>query len=149
VLLLSTNLAVAQQQAGRSAPAVRKGAAKTTPSAAPSGPSTLAGVYTAEQAKRGRAVYFGSCRSCHSPSTGAAFKSAWGGKSLGDLYTFIVERMPKNDPGSLAPEDAADVLTYLLQVTAMPMGPAELPADPDSLKRIRVELPKKAAAKKP
>jgi hypothetical protein len=47
--------------------------------------------------------------------------------------------MPKNDPGSLAPEDVADVMAYLLKMNAMPVGPAELPADVDSLKPIRIE----------
>ena len=47
--------------------------------------------------------------------------------------------MPKNDPGSLAPEDVADVMAYLLKMNAMPVGPNELPADADSLKKFRIE----------
>ncbi len=47
--------------------------------------------------------------------------------------------MPKNDPGSLAPEDVADVMAYLLKMNAMPVGPNELPADVDSLKQYRIE----------
>jgi mono/diheme cytochrome c family protein len=105
-------------------------------------PSTLDGVYTAEQAKRGRDVYFGNCRSCHTAAThtGATFAQSWQGKQLSDLFLYVATKMPKNDPGSLAPEDAADVVAYLLQLNAMPVGKAELPPDPDALAKYRIEV---------
>ena len=121
----------------------------------PSGPSTLSGVYTNEQASRGKDVYAGSCRSCHTPAshTGATFNKWWRGKQLSDLFGFISTMMPKNDPGSLAPEDVADVTAYLLKMNAMPTGPAELPPDVDSLKKFRIETkpsrPSPAKRKKP
>ncbi|HSQ28318.1 MAG TPA: c-type cytochrome [Gemmatimonadaceae bacterium] len=121
----------------------------------PSGPSTLSGVYTDEQASRGKDVYAGSCRSCHTPAshTGATFNKWWRGKQLSDLFGFISTLMPKNDPGSLAPEDVADVTAYLLKMNAMPTGPAELPPDLDSLKKFRIETkpsrPSPAKRKKP
>lgn len=112
------------------------------PQAAPvsSGLTTLSGVYTDEQASRGKDVYAGACRSCHTPAshTGATFNKWWRGKQLSDLFGFISTYMPKNDPGSLAPEDAADVTAYLLKMNAMPVGPAELPPDIDSLKKFRI-----------
>ncbi len=106
------------------------------------GSSTLSGVYTNEQASRGKDVYAGSCRSCHVPAshTGATFATWWRGKQLSDLFTFVSTRMPKNDPGSLAPEDAADVVAYLLKMNAMPAGAVALPADIDSLKKIRIAV---------
>jgi mono/diheme cytochrome c family protein len=105
------------------------------------GPSTLDGVYTDEQASRGKDVYLNSCRSCHTPAshTGATFNKLWRGKHLSDLFAYVSTRMPKNDPGSLAPEDVADVMAYLLKMNAMPVGPNELPADVDSLKQYRIE----------
>jgi len=33
--------------------------------------------------------------------------------------------MPKNDPGTLAIEDVADVTAYLLEMTTMPAGAGE------------------------
>jgi len=110
-------------------------------------PSTLSGVYTDEQASRGKDVYAGSCRSCHTPAshTGATFNKWWRGKHLSDLFLFVSTRMPKNDPGSLAPEDVADVTAYLLKMNAMPVGNAELPADADSLKKIRIETKRRSA----
>ena len=108
----------------------------------PPSASTLSGVYTDEQASRGKDVYFGSCRSCHTPAshTGATFAKWWRGKRLSDLFAFVSTRMPKNDPGTLAPEDVADVMAYLLKMNVMPVGGAELPADADSLSKIRIEM---------
>jgi cytochrome c len=118
--------------------------------------STLSGVYTDEQASRGKDVYAGSCRSCHTPAshTGATFNKWWRGKHLSDLFLFVRTAMPKNDPGSLAPDDVADVMAYLLKMNAMPVGKEELPPDPDSLKKIRIETkrsgaPSTAKRKKP
>jgi mono/diheme cytochrome c family protein len=109
--------------------------------------STLSGVYTDEQASRGKDVYAGSCRSCHTPAshTGATFNKWWRGKHLSDLFLFVSTTMPKNDPGSLAPDDVADVMAYLLKMNAMPVGKAELPPDPDSLKKIRIETKRSSA----
>jgi S-disulfanyl-L-cysteine oxidoreductase SoxD len=124
-------------------------------SGTPGSPSTLNGVYTEEQASRGKDVYSGSCRSCHTPAshTGATFNKWWRGKHLSDLFVFVSTRMPKNDPGSLAPEDVADVMAYLLKMNAMPVGPEELPPDADSLKKIRIDTkrsaPSTAKRKKP
>jgi mono/diheme cytochrome c family protein len=110
-------------------------------------PSTLSGVYTDEQASRGKDVYAGSCRSCHTPAshTGATFNKWWRGKQLSDLFLFVSTRMPKNDPGSLAPDDVADVMAYLLKMNAMPVGKEELPPDADSLKKIRIETKRSSA----
>ncbi|HKW09642.1 MAG TPA: cytochrome c [Gemmatimonadaceae bacterium] len=103
--------------------------------------STQAGVYTAEQAARGHDVYAGMCRSCHTAEshTGAAFQK-WGGRSLSELFGYISTKMPKNEPGSLAPEDYADVLAYLLKLNQMPIGTAELPTDTTVLGTIRIEM---------
>jgi mono/diheme cytochrome c family protein len=118
------------------------------------GPTTLSGIYTRDQAARGRNVYAGQCRSCHTPQshTGETFEAWWGGKPLSELFTFVATQMPKNDPGSLASEDVADVVAYLLEMNAMPAGKRELRPDADSLKQYRVELKRReptATRKKP
>ena len=118
----------------------RDAAAQTQAQATPAR-STRAGVYTAEQANRGRDIYAGLCQSCHAAvsHTGVTFRNAWGGRPLSDLFGFIRERMPKNEPGSLAPEEYADVLAYLLKLNAMPAGERELPPDSLALKRIKID----------
>jgi mono/diheme cytochrome c family protein len=116
--------------------------ASTAAAAASSGPTTLVGVYTEAQATRGKDVYAGNCRSCHSPQshTGETFETWWHGKQLSELFIFVATRMPQNDPGALPPEDVADVVAYLLQMNAMPTGKRELYPDADSLKQYRIEL---------
>jgi cytochrome c len=102
--------------------------------------TTKHGVYTAAQAARGRDIYAGNCRSCHTPEThtGATFNAIWNRRSLADLFSFIRERMPKNDPGSLSDEEYVDVLAYLLRMNKMPAGRVELSSDSTALKRIRI-----------
>ena len=137
-----TGIANAQAAAEKKTPAKTMKSASTAPE--PRGPSTLDGVYTNDQASRGKDVYAGSCRSCHSPQshTGATFNKWWRGKTLSDLFTFVSTRMPKNDPGSLAPEDVADVVAYLLKMNALPVGSNEIYPDADSLKKFRIEVKK-------
>jgi cytochrome c len=122
-------------------PTTKKPTTKKPAAVAYSGPSTQDGVYTNEQANRGKNVYLGSCKSCHSPQshTGATFNKFWRNHPLSDLFSFVATKMPKNDPGSLAPEDAADVVAYLLKMNAMPVGTEELYPDADSLKQFRIE----------
>ena len=106
--------------------------------------TTKKGVYTAQQAARGRDVYAGSCKSCHTPEshTGATFTSTWNKRSLSELYGFIRDRMPKNEPGSLSAEEYADVVAYLLKMNRMPAGQAELAPDSAIMKGIRIDLAK-------
>ena len=107
--------------------------------------STLAGVYTKAQATRGRYVYLGACKNCHDASThaGSVFAQWWKGKQLSELYQYVLERMPKNDPGTLAEEDVADVIAYLLQLNQMPVGKNEIYPSVDSLKKFRIDLKSK------
>src|SRR6476646_5971480 len=90
--------------------------------------STLTGVFTTEQATRGKNVFLGSCKSCHAPEShvGANFQRLWVGKPLLALFKYVSEGMPENDPGSLGAEQNADVVAYLLQLNGMPTGASEL-----------------------
>src|SRR5689334_16319065 len=102
--------------------------------------STQAGVYTAEQAARGQDTYATLCTGCHTAAThtGVAFEH-WDGHSLSELFAYISTRMPKNEPGSLAPEQYADVLAYMLKLNQMPTGTNELPTDTTVLAAIRID----------
>lgn len=106
------------------------------------GASTNDGVYTREQAARGQQVFITLCKSCHTPESHAtpAFVGKWEGKPLSELFQYIRDEMPKNEPGSLAPEEYADVLTYILRLNGVPAGAAELPADTNRMKSVRVRM---------
>ena len=103
--------------------------------------STAAGVYTQDQATRGADVFAGMCKSCHTADshTGPNFMKAWGNRPLSELFVYLVTKMPKNDPGSLPPDEYAQVLAYLLKLNGMPAGPTELPTDSMLMKNIRFE----------
>jgi mono/diheme cytochrome c family protein len=112
--------------------------------------STLAGVYSAEQASRGQDVYAGMCKSCHTAAshTGVTFQKLWDGRSLSELFGYISTKMPKNEPGSLSPEEYADLLAYLLKLNQMPAGSADLTPDTTMLGAIRIETRSAVAPKR-
>jgi mono/diheme cytochrome c family protein len=105
--------------------------------------STMRGVYTSAQATRGEETYMNVCVGCHPAGTYATpiFRTTWTGRLLSDLFEVVKEKMPKNDPGSLTPEEAAQVLAYLLKINDAPSGDAELPPDNAALKKIVFETP--------
>src|SRR5262245_49791470 len=84
--------------------------------------STADGVYSADQADRGRGLYAATCQGCHaadlsggvgSALKGDTFKSNWGGLPLARLF----ERIRTMPPNAAAPqtEDAAvDLLAHVL-----------------------------------
>ena len=94
----------------------------------------------------GEDVYAGMCTGCHTTAshTGDVFSNAWAGRPLSELYVFIKGAMPKNEPGSLAPEEYAAIVAYLLKLNGMPAGKEKLPADSAALDRIRID-PKKGS----
>jgi mono/diheme cytochrome c family protein len=114
--------------------------------AAPDARQTSSGVYTAAQARMGEDVYAGMCTGCHTTAshTGDVFSNAWAGRPLSELYVFIKGAMPKTEPGSLAPEEYAAIVAYLLKLNGMPAGKEKLPADSAALDRIRID-PKKGS----
>jgi mono/diheme cytochrome c family protein len=108
--------------------------------------SSQAGVYTAEQAKRGSDTFEGMCVSCHATTQHAspAFVATWKGRSLWDLFSYLRDEMPKSDPGSLSEAEYVQLVAYLLKINGMPAGATELKPDSAVLRRIRFE----AAAEK-
>ena len=106
--------------------------------------TTKTGVYNQAQALRGEDVYVAYCKQCHTPltHTGPVFVATWHGRKLSELFAFIKERMPKNEPGSLSDEEYVDVMTYVLKLNQMPAGKTEVPPDPEKLAAIRIDLSK-------
>ena len=110
------------------------------------------GVYTAEQAKRGDVIYKEQCATCHGdnlegsgpmpPLAGKDFLTNWQGKSVGDLFEKTHTTMPATAPGTLTPEQAADIVAYLLSVGKYPAGTTELASKVEVLSLIKVDPPK-------
>lgn len=130
--------------------------------AAQSPTSVWDGVYTAEQATRGEALYKQDCAACHGdnlegdakteraeklmrvmpPLSGDTFKGNWNGRPLSDLYDKIRKTMPRDDPGTISLKVNADVLAYVLKFNGFPAGKKELAPDPDSMTDITFEAVK-------
>ncbi|HEY2015400.1 MAG TPA: cytochrome c [Bryobacteraceae bacterium] len=107
------------------------------------------GVYTAEQGKRGQAVYNTQCAACHGdtlgggesapPLAGGEFLSNWSGLTVGDLFERTRTSMPQSKPGSLSREINADILAYILSANQFPAGKTELAHATEVLKEIKIE----------
>lgn len=110
------------------------------------------GVYTQDQANRGKVLYGQQCASCHGsaldgsgtapPLTGADFKGNWNGQSADDLFEKIQTSMPADQPGKLSREQNADILAFLLMSNGFPAGSKDLPTDAAVLAKIRFEASK-------
>jgi S-disulfanyl-L-cysteine oxidoreductase SoxD len=105
------------------------------------------GVYTAEQAKRGATLYLDACAACHLESLSG--RDAVPGltretlvakfANLGELFTKVKVSMPAFDPGSLKPEEVAEVLAYVLEQNKYPAGQVELPITTATLEHVKLE----------
>ncbi|OFW02311.1 MAG: hypothetical protein A3I61_13755 [Acidobacteria bacterium RIFCSPLOWO2_02_FULL_68_18] len=127
--------------------------------------SVADGVYTGDQARRGRDHYRKRCILCHldngqgreaepvivgqsleregdpeaPPVAGEAFLKKWNGRTAKALYDTMRTTMPVGSAGSLSPQEYADVLAYLLELSKLPAGQQELPAAPDRLDLITIK----------
>jgi alcohol dehydrogenase (cytochrome c) len=116
--------------------------------------SIWSGVYTDAQNKRGEQFYSGACKHCHgvrlngaaapdqppSPAIArVAFLRKWAGKPVAELFDYVHMNMPPDAPGTLTPQQAADVIAHMFAVSTIPAGDKELPADPKALENIVIE----------
>lgn len=105
------------------------------------------GVYTAEQAARGAALYDRECASCHGPGgagggmapalTGAAFSANYDGQTVGDLADRNRTTMPPGKEGEISARDNADITAAMLSFNQFPAGAEELPAETMALRLIQ------------
>ena|SRR5690242_5586434 len=107
------------------------------------------GVYTREQAERGKSAFEADCMKCHGqnlmggeagpPLAGDDFRAKWNGKTVGVLYDTTRKTMPSDDPGSLSTRQYADIVSYILSANDFPAGPSELGREAAALNEIRIE----------
>jgi S-disulfanyl-L-cysteine oxidoreductase SoxD len=114
--------------------------------AAQQGPASSAsvpiGLFSVEQATLGEATYRRACGECHAIREHANpdFRFKWNGRPAFDLFETIRNTMPENDPGSLAREEYAAIVAYMLKVNGLVAGPRALPADSAALRATKLDL---------
>ena len=86
------------------------------------------GVYSQEQASRGRTGYDAKCAGCHDGGTmgpelwGDQFLAQWENKTVAAFFTRIQTTMPEDAPGSLTEKDVLDIVSYVLKTNGFPAG---------------------------
>ena len=110
------------------------------------------GVYTKEQAERGKGLYAKECGSCHgdhltggemAPAlAGGDFLSNWTGLTVGQFFDRVRTSMPLNKPNSLSRDVNADITAFILQANSFPAGTAVLDTKSEMLNMIRIEAKK-------
>jgi mono/diheme cytochrome c family protein len=133
---------------GMTAASLVLGASMLTLKAQAPARTVWSGVFTADQATQGKALFETKCAICHGaelnggemapPLAGASFVANWQGTSLGDLFTRIHTTMPANDPGSMNNADTALILSYILSFNQFPAGSTPLPSDDAGLSGIAI-----------
>jgi mono/diheme cytochrome c family protein len=106
------------------------------------------GVYSDDQAKRGRVLYNNKCSSCHGPEmnggemapalVGIGFQSNWNGQSVGDLSERIRLSMPAGAEGTLSRQQVSDIIAAIFVASDYPAGQTELARESDVLKMIQI-----------
>ena len=110
--------------------------------------SVWEGIYTEEQARRGRRAFRRECTECHGEDLrggeaapglmGREFVSFWSDTSVGELFELTRETMPEESPGELSDQIYADILAYLLQANKFPAGDGQLEPAVERLLRIGI-----------
>ena len=107
------------------------------------------GVYSKEQADRGKKSYNSLCTRCHGetllgndaakPLVGMEFLERWEGKSVGELVELTRTNMPSDGPGKLTRKQSTEITTYLLSANSFPAGTNELAAELEVLDAILIK----------
>jgi cytochrome c len=105
-------------------------------------------VYSDAQAKKGETAYSQYCAKCHGPDlmgadvapplTGVEFTSGWNDLTVGDLFERLRITMPADKPGSVSAQDNADIVAFMLFKNGFPAGTADLPAQAEVLRGIKI-----------
>lgn len=112
------------------------------------------GVYTDAQATRGKAIFDMRCALCHGemlegaagpPLAGDVFLSPRDGQPLSDVFDKINATMPADAPGTLASQQVADLVAFILQANKFAAGRTELTPAAALLKQIAIAAPNPSA----
>lgn len=97
---------------------------------------------TDEQVARGDSTYSQQCAACHGQDI---VSSIQGYPDASLFYNYISTAMPANAPGSLPPQQYADIVAYLLAENGHPTGGEDLPPDTEILAQIDPGAPAEGA----
>ena len=110
-------------------------------------PRIWQGVYTADQAERGKTVFNTTCLRCHAVDLsgttapalkGDRFQSSWGGGMIDSLFGKIRDTMPPNFGTLLDDQAKLDIVAYILQTNGFPAGASELKPDSPDLATAQI-----------
>ncbi len=102
--------------------------------------SVRQGVYTEDQAQRGKRIYEHVCSQCHGPEYfNERVLPSWVGAPVSLLFNLLATTMPEDRPARLKPQEYADVLAYIFKLNGLPPGEHELSSRPEALERIMIE----------
>jgi cytochrome c5 len=110
-------------------------------------PSVWNGVFTVEQAERGKTSYTKYCSRCHGedlagrrdyPLSGERFIDHWEAHTVDHLFRLIRDSMPPDGINSVDPKEKRDIVAYLLQQNGFPAGNTELSLDDDVLATFEI-----------
>ena len=101
------------------------------------------GVFTPAQAERGKATFQAKCTACHESNQFGSreFISGWSKEPLSSLYEMISGTMPADNPGSLQPQEYADVVALFLQLNGYRAGAEELKGGKDAMSNVALDPP--------
>jgi quinoprotein glucose dehydrogenase len=104
------------------------------------------GVYSEQQATRGKGAYEMQCAFCHGSDLRGqgfapgliedTFATRWQDGNLGELFAIVKGTMPQDKPASLTDDEYAAIVAYLLQSNRYPAGQEDLRPDPAALKEV-------------
>src|SRR5437899_11253136 len=103
------------------------------------GGAAAGGVYTAQQAGSGRAVYQANCAICHQQDLsgsgdaptlrGSEFTANWGPRTTRELLSFLQLTMPPAQQGALSQDEYLSILAFILQSNGARAGNQALTAN--------------------
>ena len=67
------------------------------------------------------------------------FRNRWQGRPLGELFQLISDEMPQDAPGTLSPQEAANLVAVILSANRLPTGDVALPGNVEQLRQIRFD----------
>jgi mono/diheme cytochrome c family protein len=129
---------ISEPAGGAAAGSPSASSASSASGAGAAGAAAGGGLFADVQAKRGESVYTDNCTACHGATlggdigpalSGPRFAARWKDKGVAVLFEKIKTTMPASAPGSLTPEQTADVVAFILSTNHYPGGATELTAD--------------------